>query len=67
VSLSELERVRRELAEAFRLERDTFVEPPQGFHSLLKHLEMRMRDVQREKAFAQVDASIAKLMQAVGR
>jgi hypothetical protein len=63
----ELNRVRRDLAAAFRLERDAVSEPaPEGFHALLRHLETRVREVECEKAFAQVDARLADLMRAVG-
>jgi hypothetical protein len=34
---------------------------------LLKELATRVRDAEREKAFAQVDARIAELMEAAGQ
>jgi hypothetical protein len=43
----ELDRVRRDLAAALRLERDAISErAPAGFHALLRHLEARMREVE---------------------
>jgi hypothetical protein len=63
----ELDRVRRDLAEAFRLEREAISDaPPEGFHALLKHLETRVCEVEGKKAFAHVEARIADLMLAVG-
>jgi hypothetical protein len=64
----ELDRVRGDLAAAFRLERDAVSEAaPECFHALLKHLETRVREVELEEAFAQVDARLTDLMRAVGR
>jgi hypothetical protein len=46
----ELDRIRRDLAEAFRIERDAVSEAiPEGFHALLRHLETRVHEVEREK------------------
>ena len=62
----ELDRIRRDLAEAFRIERDAVSEAtPEGFHTLLKHLETRVHEVEREKAFSQVGAPLADQMRAV--
>jgi hypothetical protein len=55
----ELDRIRRDLAEAFRIERDAVSEAtPEGFHALLRHLETRVHEVEREKAFSQVGAPL---------
>jgi hypothetical protein len=63
----ELNRVRNDIAAALlrlKHERDA---APESLMVLLKQLATRVRDAEREKAFAQVDARIAELMEAAGK
>jgi hypothetical protein len=41
--------------------------PPDSLIALLKDLETRVLDAEREKAFAEVDARVTELLRAVGR
>jgi hypothetical protein len=64
----ELNRVRNDVAAALlRLEHERDAQPaPESLMILLKQLANRVRDAEREKAFARVDARIAELMEAAG-
>jgi hypothetical protein len=65
----ELNRVRNDIAAALlRLKHERDAQPaPESLMVLLKELATRVRDAEREKAFAQVDAGIAELMEAAGQ
>jgi hypothetical protein len=65
----ELNRVRNYIAAALlRLKHERDAQPaPESLMVLLKQLATSVRDAEREKAFAQVDARIAELMEAAGR
>ena len=60
-SIHELDRIRRDIGAALRIE--CGAEPaPQGLLALLKDLETNIRDPERERLFAEVDARIAELV-----
>jgi hypothetical protein len=63
----ELDRIRSAVGSALRAE-DKVAEPaPQSLIALLKDLETRVRDAERERAFAEVEGRLAELLRAAGR
>jgi hypothetical protein len=66
-SPKELNRVRNDIAVALRLEHEREAQPAPDSLTVLLKLATRVRDAEREKAFAQVDVRIAELMEAAGR
>jgi sugar phosphate isomerase/epimerase len=60
-SIHELDRIRRDIGAALRIE--YAAEPgPETLLTLLKDLEARIRDVERGRLVAEVDARIAELV-----
>jgi hypothetical protein len=61
VSIHERDRIRRDIGAALRIE--YAAEPvPESLLALLKDLETRIRNAERERLFAEVDARIAELV-----
>jgi hypothetical protein len=61
----DLNRIRSTIGAALRVEQDRAAErAPQHLMDLLRRLEVRARDAQREKAFADVDAAVVELVRA---
>jgi hypothetical protein len=65
-SLRELDRIRRDIGAELQIEHRVADPVPQGLVALLKDLETRVRDAERERHFAEVDARIAELVRAAG-
>jgi hypothetical protein len=63
----ELDRIRTEIGRALRTEYEVARPAPESLIALLKDLETRVRDVELERHFAEVDAGAAELLRAVGR
>jgi hypothetical protein len=63
----ELNRIRSAVGSALRTEHEVAEPALQSLIALLKELETRVRDAEREKVFAEVDARVAELLRAAGR
>jgi hypothetical protein len=63
----ELDRVRSAIGSELRTEHAVVEPAPQSLIALLKDLETRVRDAEREKLFAEVEARVAELLRATGR
>jgi hypothetical protein len=63
----ELDRMRGAIASELRTENEVAEPPPQSLSALLKELEIRVRDAEREKVFAEVEARVAELLRVAGR
>jgi hypothetical protein len=63
----ELHRIRRDIGSALRIEHATVEPAPQSLLALLEDLKTRVRDAEREKVFAEVEARVAELLRATGR
>ena len=63
----ELDRIRSAVGSALRTEHEVAEPAPQSLIALLKELETRVRDAEREKVFAEVEARVAELLRAAGR
>ncbi len=65
--MQELERIRRDIGSSLRTGPDAAEPAPQSLLALLRELETRVRDNERDRLFAEVDARLAELMRAAGR
>ena len=63
----ELDRIRRDIGARLRIDYEVAEPVPQSLIALLKELETRVRDAEREKVFAEVEARVADLLRAIGR
>jgi hypothetical protein len=63
----ELDRIRSAVGSALQTEHKVAEPAPQSLIALLKELETRVRDAEREKVFAEVEARVAELLRAAGR
>jgi hypothetical protein len=63
-NVPELDRIRRDIGTRLRIEHGVAERPPQSLMVLLKELEIRVRDGERERLFAEVDVRIAELIRA---
>lgn len=66
-SVHELDRIRRDIGSLLRSGHDAAEPAPQSLMALLSDLETRVRDAERERRFAEVDAKVAELIRAAGR
>jgi hypothetical protein len=66
-SSRELDRIRSAVGSVLRTEHAAAEPAPQSLIALLKELETRVRDAEREKVFAKVEARVAELLRATGR
>jgi hypothetical protein len=62
--VQEVNRIRSDIGAALRTEQGRI---PQSLLTLLKDLEIRVRDQERERLFAEVNERIAELLRAAGR
>jgi hypothetical protein len=61
----EFDRIRRDLGARLRIEHAVAEPAPQSLIALLKDLETRVRDAERERVFAEVEGRVAELLRAV--
>jgi hypothetical protein len=61
----EFDRIRRDLGARLRIEHAVAEPAPQSLIALLKDLETRVRDAEREGVFAEVEGRVAELLRAV--
>jgi hypothetical protein len=66
-NVRELDRIRGDIACSLRTGHDVAEPAPHSLMALLKDLETRVRDAERERLFTAVDARVAELMRAIGR
>jgi ElaB/YqjD/DUF883 family membrane-anchored ribosome-binding protein len=66
-SLRELGRIRRDIGVALRIEQEAAEPASQSLTTLLKDLETRVLDAERERLFAEVDVRVAELIHVAGR
>ncbi len=66
-NVRELDRIRGDIGCSLRSGHDVAEPAPHSLVALLKDLETRVRDAERERLFAAVDATVAELMRAIGR
>ena len=65
-SVNELDRIRRDIGSS--LQSFDVAEPaPPSLIALLRELEMRVREAERDRVFGAVHASIAEMLRAAGR
>jgi hypothetical protein len=65
--MQELERIRRDIGSSLRTGPDAAEPAPPSLLALLRELETRVRDNERDRLFAEVDARLAELMRPAGR
>jgi hypothetical protein len=63
----ELDRIRSAVGSVLRTEHKVAEPAPQSLIALLKELETRVRDAERDKVFAEVEARVAELLRAAAR
>jgi hypothetical protein len=66
-TVHELDRIRRDIGSSLRTGPDAAEPAPQSLMALLRNLETRVRDAERDRLFAEVDAKIAELIRATAR
>jgi hypothetical protein len=63
-SVQELDRIRRDIGSSLRTTHEIAEAAPQSLMAMLRDIETRIHEAERQRLFAEVDARIAELMRA---
>jgi hypothetical protein len=66
-NIHELDRIRRDVGAQLRIEHEVTEPAPESLIALLRDLQSRILNAEREKVFAEVESRVEELLCAVGR